>query len=82
MKIVSDTLRLARFLLSVPVKAVHWASFQVVSGATEWYPLEVIAKGSKFALLILNQPIAFSKDTATMIWNRGNLSKMSSIARI
>ena len=72
MKLVSDTLRLARFLLSVPIKAVHWASFKVVSGVTEWYPLDVVAKESKFAILILNQPIAFSKDAAAMIWNRGN----------
>ena len=37
MKLVSDTFRLTRFLLCVLLKAVHWASFKVVSGVTEWY---------------------------------------------
>ena len=48
MKLVSDTFRLTRFLLCVLLKAVHWASFKVVSGVTEWYPLDVLAKESKF----------------------------------
>lgn len=69
--IVSSTFRLARFLLSIPVKAVHWASFTVDNNAKNWHPLEVLSKGSKFALLILNQPIAFTKDSAVTIWNRG-----------
>ena len=70
MKLVSDAFRLGRFLLSVPFKAVHWASFKV--DIVEWHPLELLAKGSKYALLILNQPIGFPKDTTVMIWNRGS----------
>lgn len=72
MKLISDAFRLGRFLLSVPLKAVHWASFKVASDVIEWHPLDLLAKGSKYALLILNQPIGFPKDTTVMIWNRGN----------
>lgn len=71
MVLVSALLRLSQLLLSVPLKAIHWASFKVPVGVKEWNPLELISTGSKYALLILNQPIAFTKDSAVMIWNRG-----------
>ncbi|KZS16006.1 Thiamin pyrophosphokinase 1 [Daphnia magna] len=73
MKLVSDALRLGCFLLSAPFKAVHWASFKVASDVIDWHPLELLAKGSKYALLILNQPIEFTKSSAVMIWNRASI---------
>lgn len=77
MKLVSDALRLGCFLLSAPFKAVHWASFKVATDVLDWHPLDLLAKGSKYALLILNQPIEFTKDTAVMIWNRGTYYETS-----
>lgn len=71
MEVVTIPIRLLQFLFSAPLKAVHWASYKVTSNVKEWSPLELLSRESKYALLILNQPIAFSKDSAVMLWNRG-----------
>ena len=42
-------------------------------GVKEWRPLELLDKGNSYALVILNQPIAFSQDRMAMVWNRASV---------
>lgn len=73
MELVTGPLRLLQFMLSIPLKAVHWASFKVDNSVREWSPLQLLSKEKNYALLILNQPISFCKESMAMVWNRGML---------
>lgn len=71
MNVVKLPLRLARYLFSIPLRALHWVSMEVPIGVKEWRPQNLLDKQSRYALLILNQPLLFTKDKMACIWNRG-----------
>lgn len=79
MNLVDEFLRCCRFLLSVPLQLMHWTTFKVLPGIQDWYPLDLFQRESKYALMILNQPLALEFDNAIAIWNRGTLKSESSI---
>ena len=71
MNLITDMLRCVQFIYSVPFKAVHWASLKVANNVQEWRPLELLTRNSKYALVILNQPLAFKEEQVVTLWNRG-----------
>lgn len=70
MNLLAYTKRLAWHLLSIPLRAVHLASMEIPVLVKDWRPHTLLDRGNQYALLILNQPIAFSKEKMAMVWNR------------